>query len=85
MVQLDSEPSENQAVSSLQCVTLDQLSPETPPCSLCTVTGESVLQSHTHTISAGFQLLSPPPPLILACSHVLKLTRELLQSEVTSP
>ncbi|KAK3571999.1 hypothetical protein QTP86_021333 [Hemibagrus guttatus] len=39
VVQLDSEPSENLKISSLQCVMLDQLSPESPPCSLCTVTG----------------------------------------------
>ncbi|GAA6091815.1 DNA repair-scaffolding protein isoform X2 [Tachysurus ichikawai] len=39
VVRPDSEPSQNQNISSGQCVLLDRLSPESPPFSLCTVTG----------------------------------------------
>ncbi|MCI4374312.1 hypothetical protein PGIGA_G00004850 [Pangasianodon gigas] len=39
VVQLDSEPSQHENISPPQSVLLDQLSPESPPCSLCTVTG----------------------------------------------
>ncbi|XP_060727034.1 DNA repair-scaffolding protein isoform X3 [Tachysurus vachellii] len=39
VVRPDSVPSENQSISSRQRVLLDRLSPESPPCSLCTVTG----------------------------------------------
>ncbi|KAF4087496.1 hypothetical protein AMELA_G00071370 [Ameiurus melas] len=39
VVRLDSEPSQSPNISSPRSVLLDQLSPESPPCSLCTVTG----------------------------------------------
>ncbi|XP_053466154.1 DNA repair-scaffolding protein isoform X2 [Ictalurus furcatus] len=39
VVRLDSEPSRSLNISSPRSVLLDQLSPESPSCSLCTVTG----------------------------------------------
>lgn len=51
VIQLDSEP---RNISSPRAVLLDQLSPESPPCSLCTVTGWYVLKSHILTILSRF-------------------------------